>query len=310
MGSITDITQNKLDRALASEEMASKIKLRRLSHANLIEHVKNIPYVVAKAPKVISNKFHLPSEQMDLNVSPKKYIQLVSGNYKPINVKEDKLENIRSHADILVSMAIGNEQTQNIPIESNVVVDNDVVDQEVVQDIYNVDEGKIVDISEYVAKIENETQILKKIKEEAALAQQEANASDEEVSKLSVEVSELEKQEAEIQKRNDELDKQIMAAYEEQSRIQALSRKEYKYLIEEANARKKNNDDKVIQLNSKREASKDRITIGNEHIAKKQGILAGIQQTEFPDVNNIVQFPTDGVIDFANDSEEKVKRIA
>ena len=42
MGTMIDITQKELNQALANEEVDAKIKLRRLSHANLIEHVKNI----------------------------------------------------------------------------------------------------------------------------------------------------------------------------------------------------------------------------------------------------------------------------
>lgn len=313
MGTIIDITQYKLDRVLANEEVSAKIKLRRLSHANLLEHVKNIPHKIVRSPEVNSATFNFPLEQKKMGISPKKYIQLVTGHLRPINVKEDKIENIRRHSDILVSMANTTLNIDNdVSIEPDVVSEERMV-QELVQEIPSEvssivnevvqDDSNMVDVSEYIARLNNETQLIKNVKEEALLAQQQAVASDEDVNKLSVEVSELEKKEAAIAKQNQELDRKIIDAYENQTRTLALARKEYEDLIKEANAKKEANDNKIVEFQSRKEIIRNSITDGNESIARKQGILSAFQQNEFYDIN---------VADFSDytTNEEKVKRIA
>lgn len=325
MGTMIDITQNKLDHAF-SEETAAKIKLRRLSHANLMEHLKNVPYKVTTDPKVKSSNFHLPEEFKEMKVSPKKYMEIVTGKYRPINVKEDKTENIRNHSDSLISLAIENEQVSynsdadidesiSIPLvaeeETNDVQLVSEVEQEMPQieenseEEMNKVEQNVVNISEYIARINNEAQLVKTVKQEADLAQQEALVSDENVNKLSVEVSELEKQEAEAERQNMELDRRVIEAYESQAHTLVAARKEYEELIKEAQERKQNNDNKIVQFQSKIDDIRNHITDVNESIARKQGILSALQQTEISDTNDLIQYTG---TDFVN--EEKVKKIA
>lgn len=321
MGTVMDITQYELNSSLTNEEVDAKIKLRTSSHANLIRHLKNIPYKAVKGPKIKSSKFHFPIEEMKIKFLPQKNMNSVMKAQRPINVKEDKTENIRRHSDILISMADEKEHikaaqsdeisipgTEEIFTSNPVVEETTAVQQEVTQEnpqvVTNEDNTtesrKIVNISDYIAKIENESQLVKSIKEKAALEQQEAHISDEDVNKVSVEFSELEKQEADIIKTDNELDQQVMAAYESQTKTLALVRKEYETLIEEAVARKQANENKIVQMQSKMNDIREHITTVNESIARKQAILSAMQQTEYSD--NIVQFPD------VNDTEEKVKR--
>lgn len=318
MGTIIDITQYELNSVLANEEVESKIKLRRASHANLIEHVKNIPFKAVKGPVFNSSEFSLSGEQLNMNVSPKKYIQLVAGSDKPINVKEQKLENIKRHSDDLISVAVNNA---NIEMGENSMVISSEQDfipsaipvveeqQEVIQPIVNEvstndvnDENNLDNIDDYISQIEIEENLLKTVKEQVVIAQQEADKSDEDVNATSIEFSELEKQAAERVKLNDDLDRQIMTAYKSQTRILALARKESEDLIEEANARKQANENKIVEMNSKMNDIRENITNINESIARKESILQAMQQSEY--VDNIIQFSD------MNDTEEKVIRIA
>jgi len=331
MGTMIDITQKELNQALANEEVDAKIKLRRLSHANLIEHVKNIPFKGLAGPDITSSKFNLPEEQLNINILPEKNIQLVSGNDKPINVKEEKLNNIRKHSDDVITLAIEKQnaelvQNEEVKVElseENIiptpVVDEEPVQQDVAQEEETVvsEENTIINendtnintdtnINDYIARMENETQLLKKLNEEVEIAQKELDASDEEVNKLMLEVNELEKKEAEIQKRNAELDQQIAAAYEQQCRIQAINREEKKSLLEEIANKKIENDNRIVEFNTRKSSSVERIAIGSEALANKEAILAAVlPQNNFIDVNSqddVIQFST------MDEEEEMVKR--
>ncbi len=345
-----EITQDKIDQILANPEIESKIKLRRLSHANLLEHVKNIPYKVGAAPMIKSSKIHLPEDQKQLHVSPKKYIQLVTGKDRPINVKEDKMKNIERKSSALISEAIQlgkdqlgmetNTSTQTpsieaehqdqqtvIPSTNNEVVSDEIKEESVPtvsslmaeqnspirqsessdlsngsNEINSDKNNSIIDINTYMAKIDQETQLVKSVKNEATLAQEQALVSDENLSKISVEVSELEKQEEEVKRRNSELDRQLVAAYENQTKTLMLVRKEYEGVIEEANNRRQANENKILQFQSRINDIRENITGVNESIAKKQEILAALQQTEF--------MSNDNTTSFDDSLEEKVKRIA
>lgn len=343
MGTIVDITQHELYRVLKSEEADAKLKLRNQSAINLLEHRKNVPYVAVAGPKIKSSKFNLPEEQKEFDVSPKKYIQLVTGSYKPINVKEDKIENIRKHSDMLVSVAIEKEDneivqneeilvpvTEEVSIEAPVVEKVKIADQEMIRDemqtvvdanVFNKNEN-IIDVSEYVTKSNNETQLLKEIDEKIAVMEQNLAVKDEEIGKLSVEISEAEKREkaeiekaTEIEKRNNELNQQIATAYEQQLKIQALQRKEKESLLEEINKKVQDADNKIIQFNSKKNDIEKRIIEQSEinareeeYLARKEAVLAAVlPQSNFSDImiqDNLIQFPD------MNDTEEKVKKIA
>ena len=233
---IANITQQQLTRVQSNGEVESKIKLRKPSHTNLLENVKNIPYV--------PNSDLLPEE---------------------------------------IQASIESEQKVSFENFS--------------------EKSDSIDFSEYVVKLNNATQLINNAKEEAALAQENAITSDGEVSRLSVEVSELEKQELDIETRNNELDQQLAEAYNHQSQILELIRKEQERIIQEANARQRENQEKVAQFQNRINDIRERITTKNEDIARKQEILRTLQQTELADINNLVDFPT-------REDEESVKKLA
>lgn len=236
---ITNITQHPLVEVQSVGETDSKIKLRKPSHSNLLEHVKNIPYV-----KEIVQTF---------------------------------------------------EESQE---DSNKVVEATSFENEEIEEM-----GKIIDFNEYVAKLNNTTQLINNTREEASIAQEKAKVSDGEVSRLGVEMSELEKQELEMEARSHELDQQLIEAYNHQSQILELIRKEQERIIQEAVSRQNENQAKVVEFQNKISNIRERITTKSEDIARKQEILRALQQTEFSDINNLV--------DFSNtDAEEPVKRLA
>ena len=237
MEMIANITQHELTQVQSSGEVESKIKLRKPSHMNLLENVKNIPYM--------SNDNLAPEE-------PQTY---------PEPEKEFSLETFS-------------------------------------------EKSNIIDFSEYVVKLNNATQLINNAKEEAALAQENAITSDGEVSRLSVEVSELEKQELDIETRNNELDQQLVEAYNHQSQILELIRKEQERIIQEANARQRENQEKVAQFQNRINDIRERITTKNEDFARKQDVLRALQQNEFADINGLIDFAT------TQENEEPVKKLA
>lgn len=233
---ITNITQHPLVEVQSVGEADSKIKLRKPSHSNLIENVKNIPYVM----EIVQNF----------------------------------------------------EKSQE---DSNIVIETTPSENEKIE--------KIIDFNEYVAKLNNTTQLINNTREEASIAQEKAKISDGEVSRLGVEVSELEKQELEMEARSHELDQQLVEAYNHQSQILELIRKEQERIIQEAVSRQNENQAKVVEFQNKINDIRERITTKNEDIARKQEILRALQQTEFSDINNLVDFPN-------TIAEEPVKKLA
>lgn len=159
------------------------------------------------------------------------------------------------------------------------------------------------DFGDYVTRLNNETQLVNSVKEEALLARENASTSDGEVSRLSIEVSELEKQALDVETKSEELDQQLIEAYNHQSQILQLIREEQEKIIQEANARQKENQEKMAEFQSRIDNIKQRITAKNEDIAKKQAILTALQQTGFSG--------TESSIDFTNSEEDElVKKIA
>lgn len=236
---ITKITQHSLTQVQSTGEADSKIKLRKLSYSNLLECVKNIPYVMV---------------QSQVNEEDEEFTQ-----------------------------AIGNDPSKDEKTE------------------------KVIDFSEYVARLNNATQLITNTREEASIAQENAKISDVEVSKLGVEMSELEKQELEMEAKSKELDQQLKEAYMHQSQILELIRKEQERIMQEAISRQKENQEKASKIQIEIGNIRERITSKGADIARKQEILRALQQTEFSDldldINNLVDYPS-------TDTEEPVKKIA
>lgn len=235
------------------------------------------------------------------------------------NITQQELTRVQSNGEVESKIKLRKpshtnllENVQNIPYMStdNLAPEKPQVSQESerkvsLENLSEVSEKSdtIEDFSEYVVKLNNATQLINNAKEEAALAQENAITSDGEVSRLSVEVSELEKQELDIETRNNELNQQLVEAYNHQSQILELIRKEQERIIQEANTRKRENEEKVAQFQNKIHDIRERITTKNEDIARKQEILRTLQQTEFTDINNLIDFST-------QEEEEQVKKLA
>lgn len=260
----------------------------------------------------------LASVQNKIIPFPSMNLEMVLGSAKPINVKEDKEKNIQNHTTALVMEAIEKVQEQPTIVSEHsdtdvneTVVNHDNIVSENVSDTNNslpstdsnvsVEEKTNVNIDDYIAKLGNETESIKNIKEQARLAQEEADASDLNLNRISVEASELEKQEAEAKKRDLELDKLLVAAYKSQSNTLVNARKDYEDTIKSANIRRQENENKILQFQAKMDSSRSNITNFNESIARKQAILDALQNTN-----------TSGnaAVSEISNEEEKVKKIA
>ncbi len=293
-----EITQYKVSRVLANEEVEAKIKLRNESYNNLLKHRVNIPYASG------------------INAKPLMSFDVIIGGNKPINVNEEKMKNIRKNTTSLIMEAIENNQlviaNDDIKYSNADESSNSLVDSSNDDVVLN---NNIIDINDYMAKINNETELVKNIRKEAMTAQAEAKESDENVNQLSMAIGELEKQAAQVEAQNLELDHQLAEAYESQIRTLVLLRKESEDLIQEANKRKQENENKILQFQSRADDIRSHINDENESIARKQEILPALQQTEFTDMDQLAAYSNFAEDGFSYDStenfeEDSIKRIA
>lgn len=332
MENVLNITQDEMNTVIDNEPQmpSSKIKLRSMSLANSKKHIKNIPHFSRNQLK--DNDREIEKEKEDSDVSfpaaekvegneekssvlvsvqnkiipfPSMKLEMVSGSAKPINVKEDKEKNIQNHTTTLVIEAMEKEKAQGQPTIVSEHSDTTVSDTNnglpSTDSNVSVEEKYGVNIDDYIAKLDNETEAIKNIKEQARLAQEQADASDLNLNKISVEASELEKQEAEAKKRDLELDKLLVAAYESQSNTLVNARKDYEDTIKSANIRRQENENKILQFQAKMDSSRSNISNFNESIARKQAILNALQNTNVSG---------NGAVSEISNEEAKVKKIA
>lgn len=183
---LSEINDNPIDQA------GNRIKLRSVSHENLIRHLKNVPYHGKRGPKIVSSHINLPDEAKKWGLTPKQYMSHLVKRSNPINVKENMLENIKKHSEVadikieedkteqyenaVSDYVVSTESVINNVQEENGIGDNKNVSTQF-SDVSSSDvNNKIVDIreqlarkSEIVAQIEKETESFEKRTQEQAI---------------------------------------------------------------------------------------------------------------------------------------------
>lgn len=307
MEPIKDITQIEIGEVLANsvDEPGNKIKLRSVSHENLVSHLKNIPYNNVRVSETEVSKVDEPEKVAGWSLMPKQYMDHIGSARKPINVKETMIENMRKHS-------MESENTVEIPVSQPEVA-------EVVQEIVNVNEPEVVvdetqkedvvnnieesvnsnlDVEQSFVEINNIRQQVMEKREQADQAQKEADESDKKVQELGMQYTEVQKQLQEARNRNQEIKQKVLGALNEQAASLANARQQYEALINDANRRKEENQNKIAEMNPKiKDVEAETINVNND-TARVEEYLNAIS-------SNIVDFP------YSNETEDvKVRKIA
>lgn len=298
MEPIRDITQNEISEVLNNpvDQAGNKIKLRSVSHENLVRHLKNIPYKTMPVPKIDSSKINLPKEAVEWSLTPKQYMAYVDGARKPINVKETMIENMRKHSEtVSEEIEITESFSEVMPTQTQEIVVNEVPTEE----IPNVGDIHTLDVEKTYEEIHNIRQQVLSKKVEADQAQKEADESDKEVQELGVQYTEAQKQFQDAKTKNMEVKKKVLLALSEQSATLANTKQQYQMLIDDANKRKEQNQNKIAEMNPKIKNVEEETMNLNNDTARTEEFLNAIYS------NNIVDFPYVSSIE-----DEKVRRIA
>ena len=315
MEPIKNITQKEISEVIDNpvDKAGNKIKLRSISHENLVRHLKNIPYSTEKAPQIETSKVNSQQEAKDWSLTPKQYIESIALGRKPINVKETMLNNIRKHSEMAetiekteteikpeievteVNITPEVEVSESIQPEVGEVQEAEVTDDNSVVNT-NIDDSEI-NMEKAYEEINNIRQQISSKKEEAENAQQEAEKSDREVQELEVKYTEVQKQLQEAKIKNQEMKLKLLTALKSQTEILNNQTKRYNDLIEEANKRKEANMNVTREIQPKINSTQDETLNINNDTARIEEYLNALSS------NNIIDFQD------ANE-EEKVRKIA
>lgn len=290
---LTSIKDNDLD------SMGNKIKLKGTSLKNFTAHIKNVPYRVVKGPSVKMENATLSESEKSYKLLPNEYDKLAVGPQKPINVKENMLNNMRSKYAAV--------KLPNIEIKNEDIVENEISKNEqgiTASNIENNNEVNPIDEESFnLSQFDNIKNEVLNIREKFANAQKEADDSETELQEVAAQYNEIEKQLQEAETKNKLIRQQRIEAISNQGKVLANIKEKHKALIEEANARKESNQNKILEFKTKIDAANERILSINDDTARQQEIINALSNFEISD--NIVDFS-----DVTAMYEEPVKKIA
>lgn len=254
------------------DQMGNKIRLREISYANSLRHVASIPFNSLSKFEII--------EPID---------SLLMGKSKPINVKENMFNNVIKNSGyklenkILATSSVSeNSKTkqEEIPneVSSAISQDSSVLQNDSNTSSFSADpfNGESVEFAD-IANVRN---IIINAKMEAEKAEASAIESDEQLSKVSVEETEVEKRLQDAIIRQKEIRNQISIALENQRTTLIEARKRYDTMILDANRRKEENQNKIVEFQSRIDGTKKQISEIENDISEQQNILNALKELE------------------------------
>ena len=303
---IKNITQKELTEVIDNpiDQQSRKIKLRNISHENALKNMKKLQTetkVVTKQSEETPKK-----EKVEWNfVNSNETEYVITGN-KPINVKENMLENIKKHSPVMENEQniVYNEEkieeSKEVPVEVNEIKEEIVENKEDVSKVSNeVQEPNInLTVGEDFDKIKNIRQEVLDKKAEADKVTKEAEESEKTVQELGIQYTEAQKQYEDALKRNKEIKAKVAAALNSQTSTLENAKRKYETLIEEANKKKQANENKIAEFNPKIKNVEEETMNLNNDTAKAEEFLNAIYS------NNVIDIP------YSYEQEEKVKRVA
>lgn len=250
------------------DQSGNKIRLREISFNNFLRHVQNVPFRATFA--VLENYDAV----------------LGTGQKKPINVKENMFNNIIKHngfskqSDVSSLSSEVNVESRSSDVSQQV---NSVSDDNK-NSLNNSDNDASTEIDRVVNRdnvafddISNARELIFNAKAEADKANADALKSEQELSKLSVEETEVQKKLQDAMSRQREIKKQISLALENQQTILLEARKKYNSVISEANRKKEENQNKIIQFQTRIDNTKKQISEIENDISEQQNVLNALR---------------------------------
>ncbi len=250
------------------DQSGNKIRLREISFNNFLRHVQNVPFRATFA--VLENYDAV----------------LGAGQKKPINVKENMFNNIIKHngfskqSDVSSLSSEVNVESRSSDVSQQV----NFVSDDNKNSLNNSDNDASTEVDRVVNRdnvafddISNARELIFNAKAEADKANADALKSEQELSKLSVEETEVQKKLQDAMSRQREIKKQISLALENQQTILLEARKKYNSVISEANRKKEENQNKIIQFQTRIDNTKKQISEIENDISEQQNVLNALR---------------------------------
>lgn len=307
MEPIKDIIQKELYEVVNNpiDQAGNRIKLRGVSHENLVRHLKNIPYQEKSGSKIVSSHINLPNESKKWVLTPKQYMSYLDGPNNPINVKENMLENIKKHYEV-VDVRIAEDKTEQY--ENTVrdsVVANQFVDNSTQEENDIVDNKNVITQFSDVAPSSNADDKIEDIREQLA-------RKNEIVAQIEKETEEFEKRAQEQAIKYTEVQKQIQDAKQKYSEIllkrEQLEKSQHVTMVN----MNKNLDIRIEELTKRRDKSKllteDYDLKINKGIEEFQSINDNIAREE--EYIRALSFDGEVEIPYVDKVEQVIKRVA
>lgn len=250
------------------DQSGNKIRLREISFNNFLRHVQNVPFRATFA--VLENYDAV----------------LGAGQKKPINVKENMFNNIIKHngfskqSDVSSLSSEVNVESRSSDVSQQV----NFVSDDNKNSLNNLDNDASTEVDRVVNRdnvafddLSNARELIFNAKAEADKANADALKSEQELSKLSVEETEVQKKLQDAMSRQREIKKQISLALENQQTILLEARKKYNSVISEANRKKEENQNKIIQFQTRIDNTKKQISEIENDISEQQNVLNALR---------------------------------
>lgn len=301
MEPIKDTTQRELSEIIDNpvDQAGNRIKLRSVSHANLLRHLKNIPYQTNTEPQIVSSQVNATEDAKKWSLTPKQYMDHIGGKAKPINVKQSMLDNIVKHSTVIEveqTPVVNEMQPTTSEVKPLISEATTPVNDEIKNETTEVN-MQVEEATEAALTADEVTQQILMKKETLAQETTEASESDKRVQELGVQYTEVQKQiEESTQKREAMLAKK-RELEKSQSETMRNAIKKYDSLIEEVRARKVKNAELIADLETKINNGMEEIKSINEEIARLE------EETNALSFDNVVEFPQ------MAEEESFVKRI-
>ena len=251
----------------------NRIKEKKESLKNTLENRLNIP---------MSNSLKQKTEKEDIknlySIVDFNFEQIKEGKVKPINVKEEMLENMREYG---IAKKNDEAKTKNIVIPAKVEIASE-----------NSIESLINRINKYKEEIDSKK---KKVQEE----EKEIEATSKTIYELNIEYNETETRLREYEDKNTKLEQELILKLNR--KIDSLNNElaEVNRISNEMSMKQSENNAKIVEFRKRIDFTKEKISMIDGNINEKKQILELLNENKI-DINSEQQSP----------EYEIVKRVA
>ena len=275
-----NITQEELKDGILDnlpDKMGNKIRLREISYANSKRHVRNIPFHNHTTVSSNNTSNSITSDKIDFDLKNIDTDVLHFGAKKPINLKENMINNLNRHVASFYKQDQENTSSPSILPSSDSLLMQSVEEK-----------GNISGVDQKFEQIANAREFIKDVKSKADSINAEVKQLDDELSRLGAEDAESQKRLQDALMRQEEIKKQIEDALEKQHITLSETRKKFELLISDAEKQKKQREKKIVQFQEKIAKTGKQLADVENDIAQQQEILNALRQLESS--SNVIDF--------------------